>query len=287
MVRVMNSRHILRNSTSERRDNRRILKRLKKLHMFTVFVTGITALLLTILPVRPVGQRAQASTADLKEDSAEFIPAGAQPSAGSVLPPGLQEIVQSMSRSYTEGSVIKRLGTSCETVMVGQRVQTVKKSSPNFGIGEQMQRHVSELCSQADRTAEEASMMSDYDYESLLKIVEAEAGTEDLEGRILVANVILNRVRHKDFPDTVADVIYQYEDGIAQFQPVADGRIYAVEVSDLTREAVRQAMSGTDHSQGAIYFIQREYADYEGVSWFDQSLKPLFKHGVHEFYTDL
>ena len=62
-----------------------------------------------------------------------------------------------------------------------------------------------------------AKMMSDEDYENLLQIVEAEAGTEDLKGRILVANVIMNRIKYPEFPNNATDVIWQYIDGVAQF----------------------------------------------------------------------
>lgn len=42
----------------------------------------------------------------------------------------------------------------------------------------------------------------------LERIVEAEAGDQDLEGRILVANVILNRVHSNHFPDTIKGVVF-------------------------------------------------------------------------------
>ena len=61
---------------------------------------------------------------------------------------------------------------------------------------------------------------SDQDYEVLKRIVEAEAGGCDMQGRILVANVILNRVRDAEFPSTITDVVYQR----SQFSPVSDGR---------------------------------------------------------------
>ena len=128
------------------------------------------------------------------------------------------------------------------------------------------------------------SMMTDYDYEILLQIVEAEAGTEDLKGRVLVANVILNRVRDPEFPDTVTDVVFEYNNGVAQFSPVDDGRIYEVSVSDGTRKAVRLALDGADYSQGALFFIQKEIADADSALWFDRHLQFLFKYGVHEFY---
>ena len=45
--------------------------------------------------------------------------------------------------------------------------------------------------------------LEDQEYQVLLKIVEAEAGCEDTEGRMLVANVVMNRVRNGNFPNTV------------------------------------------------------------------------------------
>ena len=97
--------------------------------------------------------------------------------------------------------------------------------------------------------AESARMMSDEDYDTLLHIVEAEAGTEDVKGRILVANVIMNRIKNKEFPDTVTEVVWQNTNGVPQFSPTYDGRINEVTVTDETREAVRQALEGVDYSE--------------------------------------
>ena len=66
--------------------------------------------------------------------------------------------------------------------------------------------------------------LEDQEYQVLLKIVEAEAGCEDTEGRMLVANVVMNRVRNGYFPNTVTEVVYQRQDGTAQFSPVSDDR---------------------------------------------------------------
>ena len=56
--------------------------------------------------------------------------------------------------------------------------------------------------------------MSDKDYDALLRIVEAEAGGEDQNGKLLVANVVLNRVNSDVFPDTVWDVVMQESRGL-------------------------------------------------------------------------
>ena len=119
------------------------------------------------------------------------------------------------------------------------------------------------------------------DYECLLKIVESEAGICDRKGKILVANVVLNRMNSCSFPDTVTEVVYQKN----QFSPVKPGSIDQVTVSGETREAVSLALSGTDYSQGALFFVARKLADEENMEWFDSSLKYLFEHDGHEFYT--
>lgn len=131
----------------------------------------------------------------------------------------------------------------------------------------------------------ETIILSAEDYENLLRIVEAEAGGEDEVGKILVANVVLNRVECESFPDSVSDVIFQKSNGVAQFSPVSDGRFYKVKVSDETRQAVDKALEGEDYSQGALYFAARKYADSENMRWFDESLVFLFEHGGHEFFT--
>lgn len=134
-----------------------------------------------------------------------------------------------------------------------------------------------------EEPAEYASSVISYsqkDYEVLQRIVEAEAGICDAKGRILVANVIINRVRSKEFPDTITGVVYQK----SQFSPVQNGRINSCVVSPETVEAVDRALAGEDYSQGALYFMNRGRSKAGNVSWFDQRLTYLFQHDGHEFF---
>lgn len=121
---------------------------------------------------------------------------------------------------------------------------------------------------------------SEQDYELLKRIVQAEAGVCDTKGRILVANVIMNRVRSEEFPDTISEVVYQK----SQFSPVDDGRLYSCEVTQETVEAVDRALAGEDYSQGALYFMNRSRSRSHNVSWFDRNLTYLFQHDKHEFF---
>ena len=127
--------------------------------------------------------------------------------------------------------------------------------------------------------------ITEEDYENMLRIVEAEAGCEDRTGKLLVANVILNRVRDEAFPDTITEVVFQKEKGICQFSPISDGRFYTVQVSQETVEAVNAALYGEDCSEGALYFMAREYANEDKAAWFDRNLTKLFTYGGHEFFV--
>ncbi len=127
--------------------------------------------------------------------------------------------------------------------------------------------------------------LSKEDYEVLLKIVEAEAGGEDITGKMLVAGVVMNRVESNKFPDTVKGVVFQRENGVAQFSPIADGRYDKVTVSEETKEAVEKVLYGEDITKGALYFASRKYADPEKMKWFDNSLTLLFSYGGHEFFS--
>lgn len=126
--------------------------------------------------------------------------------------------------------------------------------------------------------------LTDEELEVLLRIVEAEAGCEDEDGRLLVANVVLNRVNSESFPETVTEVVFQRENGVTQFSPVANGRYYSVEISETTIQAVERALDGEDISEGALFFAARKYADSDKMKWFDDNLTYLFTHGGHEFF---
>lgn len=123
---------------------------------------------------------------------------------------------------------------------------------------------------------------SNEEYDILCRIVEAEAGGEDTQGKILVANVIMNRVNSKKFPNSIKEVVFQKK----QFSPITDGRYASVTVSYGSREAVNRALAGEDYSQGALYFSARSKADPSNMSWFDRNLTWLFTYGNHEFYTN-
>ena len=131
-----------------------------------------------------------------------------------------------------------------------------------------------------EKKAESRKAVSDDDYQVRLRIVQAEAGVCDEKGKILVANVVLNRVKSQEFPDSVRSVVYEP----SQFSPVSDGSINSVKVTEETKECVNRALEGEDYSDGALYFMNRRGSRSRAVSWFDSHLTYLFRHQNHEFF---
>ncbi len=127
--------------------------------------------------------------------------------------------------------------------------------------------------------------MSFTDYSTLLQIVEAECTGGDLKSKLLVANVILNRVDDKRFPGTVYEVVWQRDGGHAQFSPTQDGRMGTLTISEDTKEAVKRAIEGEDNSEGALFFMAPDYSTQSNVEWFENELVYLFSYGGHDFYT--
>lgn len=121
---------------------------------------------------------------------------------------------------------------------------------------------------------------SDEDYQVLLRIVQAEAGICDDKGKILVANVIINRVKNSEFPNTIKSVVYEK----SQFSPVSNGSINTVKVTRQTIDCVDRALQGEDYSQGALYFMYRGGSRSGAIRWFDRHLTFLFSHEKHEFF---
>ncbi len=199
-----------------------------------------------------------------------------------IVPQGFQGIIDGVNATKAANGEYHPIGTNVEDVLVGQRTAKREEVS-EFDVGSLVKETVNSIDDQSWELVEKTKI-TDNDYETLLSIVEAEAGGEDITGRILVANVIFNRVASEQFPDSVTEVVWDKSGGSAQFSPTIDGRIATVTVSDTTREAVNRAIDGEDYSKGALFFLEKEYSESKNVNWFDSKLTFLFKHGCHSFY---
>jgi len=85
--------------------------------------------------------------------------------------------------------------------------------------------------------------------EILASIINAEARGESYEGKVAVGAVIINRVYHPSFPNSIKGVVFQS----GQFTPVENGMINLSPNNDAFKAAY-DAVSGMDPSQGSLYF---------------------------------
>ena len=83
----------------------------------------------------------------------------------------------------------------------------------------------------------------------LARIISAEARGEPYTGQVAVGAVILNRIEHPSFPDTLSGVIFQK----GAFTAVTDGQ-FDQPVSDTAYSAARDALNGWDPTGGCIYY---------------------------------
>ncbi|MBR1757637.1 MAG: cell wall hydrolase [Lachnospiraceae bacterium] len=117
--------------------------------------------------------------------------------------------------------------------------------------------------------------LSQEDIEILYQIVQAEAGNQSLKGRIMIVNVIMNRVKCSYFPDTVGGVVFQKY----QFSPVLTGGYYKAVPDATTKRAVQAAINGEDYSDGALYFCMHYLARQ-----FSRHLTYVTEEGDHVFF---
>lgn len=88
------------------------------------------------------------------------------------------------------------------------------------------------------------------DVELLAKVISAEARGESYEGQVAVGAVILNRVAHPSFPDSLSGVVYQK----GAFSCVNDSNWYQP-VAQSSKRAAQDALNGWDPTGGAIYYF--------------------------------
>ena len=113
----------------------------------------------------------------------------------------------------------------------------------------------------------------------LARIICAEACGEPTEGKIAVGNVVLNRVRSPEFPDTIYDVIFDRAYGV-QFEPVSKGTIHdEPKPEDIIAACL--VLEGANTAGKCIYFVNPDFGSY----WFDNNLDFVLKLGRHNFYV--
>lgn len=114
----------------------------------------------------------------------------------------------------------------------------------------------------------------------LSRIINAESKGEPMRGKILVGNVILNRMFSDDFPNTIYDVIYDKEFGV-QFTPTINGTILE-QPEEESIIAAKICLDAYYISRDALYFLNPAIAT---SMWITSNRDYLTTVGSHDFYS--
>ena len=117
-----------------------------------------------------------------------------------------------------------------------------------------------------------SSSTNSSDLNLLSRLVYGEARGEPYTGQVAVAAVVLNRVKHSSFPNTIAGVIYQS----GAFDVVSDGQINLTP-NETAKKAAQDALNGWDPSNGAIYYFNPSTATNKWI-WSRPMTVTIGKH---------
>ncbi len=123
-------------------------------------------------------------------------------------------------------------------------------------------------------SSSQGSGASSNDYNLLARLISAEARGEPYVGQVAVGAVVLNRVAHSSFPNSISGVIYQS----GAFTCLYDGQ-FNKPVADSAYKAAREALNGWDPSGGAIYYYNPRTATSKWIF----SRKTITTIGKHRF----
>lgn len=115
---------------------------------------------------------------------------------------------------------------------------------------------------------------SQSDYNLLARLISAEARGESYTGQVAVGAVVLNRVEHPSFPNTISGVIYQK----GAFSCLDDGQ-FNQPVAESSYRAAQDALNGWDPSGGAIYYYNPVTATNQWI----RSRPVIIQIGKHLF----
>ena len=114
----------------------------------------------------------------------------------------------------------------------------------------------------------------------LSRIISAESRGEPFRGQIAVGNVVLNRVRHNSYPNTIYGVIFDRKHG-TQFSPVSFGTIYNTP-SESSVIAAKICLEGYSISNSALFFMNPRIST---TNWISKNRPYAFTIGKHDFYN--
>lgn len=131
-----------------------------------------------------------------------------------------------------------------------QQIKPVKPSKPASGSSGSFRPNIDATPSASD-------------IEIFAALIECEAGSTNYEGMLAVASVVVNRMKHSRYPDTLYGVMYQP----GQFPPATDGkvdRILARGIKDSCLQVANEALAGKNNVGDCLSF-RAASSGYDGT----------------------
>ncbi|MFZ5969036.1 MAG: spore cortex-lytic enzyme [Bacillota bacterium] len=175
---------------------------------------------------------------------------------------------------YYAGSVDGIYGDKTRTAVIKFQRKNGLTADGIIGPATRRELGIASAASKATYSSTSRGVSRSNDVTLLAMAIHGEARGEPYAGQVAVGAVILNRVKHPSFPNSIAGVIYQP----GAFTAVDDGQIY-LNPNDISFKAARDALNGWDPSGGSIYYWNPATATSKWI-W---SRKPTVKIGKHWF----
>lgn len=196
--------------------------------------------------------------------------------------------VETLSKYGSRGSEVrtiqeklKRWGYyngAVDGIYGSQTVSAVKKFQQKNGLtvdgiaGKNTLNAMGIMTSSSSNSSSSSSSNNSANLDLLARLIYGEARGESYTGQVAVAAVVLNRVKHSSFPNTISGVIYQS----GAFDAVSDGQINLTPNST-AKKAAQDALNGWDPSYGAIYYFNPNTATNKWI-WSRPMTVTIGKH---------
>lgn len=159
--------------------------------------------------------------------------------------------------------VVVEVPTQQIATRITEDIDTIIKNSETVDKGEKLNNNFYNSL-----TAEEINMIE--------VTVQHEVGDFSAEYKKLIAEIIYNRIKSEEFPNTVEEVLFRQN----QFTGINNWYSPDYPVDDVTKQVVKEVFSQEETSHNAVYYYNPDYSTQESIEWFEYSgdVEYLFSH---------
>ncbi|AFV03933.1 Spore cortex-lytic enzyme, lytic transglycosylase SleB [Dehalobacter sp. UNSWDHB] len=171
---------------------------------------------------------------------------------------------------YQVGKVDGIYGKS--TLAAVKRFQKSRGLKADGIAGDKTIRELKRLTGESTTSSGKQVGFKNADFQLLARCVYAEGRGEPYIGQVAIGACIMNRIKSSSFPKTIAGVIYEPK----AFSAVDDGQIN-LQPDETAIKAAREAMNGSDPTNGAVYYFNPDKTTNKFV-WSRPQIKKIGKH---------